>query len=34
MIKILLVDDQSLVRRGLKALLQFEDDFEVIGESG
>ncbi|MEQ9235692.1 response regulator [Coleofasciculus sp. E2-BRE-01] len=33
MIKIILVDDQSLVRRGLKALLQFEDDFEVIGEA-
>lgn len=33
MIKILLVDDQSLVRRGLKALLEFEDDLEVIGEA-
>ncbi|HBE19033.1 MAG TPA: DNA-binding response regulator [Cyanobacteria bacterium UBA11149] len=33
MIKILLVDDQSLIRRGLKALLNFEPDFQIIGEA-
>lgn len=33
MIKILLVDDQSLIRRGLKALLSFESDFQVVGEA-
>ena len=33
MIKILLVDDQSLIRRGLKALLSFEADFQVVGEA-
>jgi len=30
-IKILLVDDQPIVCEGLKTILQFEDDFEVIG---
>lgn len=33
MIKILLVDDQSLIRRGLKALLSFEADFQIVGEA-
>lgn len=33
MIKILLVDDQSLIRRGLKALLSFEVDFQIVGEA-
>ena len=33
MIHILLVDDQSLIRRGLKALLSFEADFQVVGEA-
>ena len=33
MIKILLVDDCSYVRRGLRLLLSCEDDFEVIGEA-
>ncbi|HBB31880.1 MAG TPA: DNA-binding response regulator [Cyanobacteria bacterium UBA8803] len=33
MIRILLVDDQSLIRRGLKAVLQFEEGLEVLGEA-
>ncbi len=32
-IKVLLVDDQSLIREGLKALLELESDLEVIGEA-
>ncbi len=32
-IKILLVDDHSLFRSGLKSLLQRQDDFEVVGEA-
>jgi DNA-binding NarL/FixJ family response regulator len=33
MIKILLVDDQDLIRRGMKALLKSDLDLEVIGEA-
>lgn len=33
MIKVLLVDDQSLIRQGLKALLELESDIEIIGEA-
>ena len=33
MITILLVDDQNLIRQGLKALLELESDLEVIGEA-
>jgi DNA-binding NarL/FixJ family response regulator len=33
MITILLVDDQNLIRQGLKALLELEPDLEVIGEA-
>lgn len=33
-IRIFLLDDHELVRRGLKDLLDQEDDVEVIGESG
>ncbi|MBD2436681.1 response regulator transcription factor [Nostoc sp. FACHB-110] len=33
MIKVLLVDDQSLIRQGLKALLELETDLEIIGEA-
>ncbi|MBH8562350.1 response regulator transcription factor [Nostoc sp. CENA67] len=33
MIKLLLVDDQSLIRQGLKALLELEPDIEVAGEA-
>lgn len=31
-IKILIVDDQKLIRQGLKTLLELEDDFVVVGE--
>ncbi len=34
MIRILLADDQHLVRGALAALLSLEDDFEVVGEVG
>ena len=33
-IRILLVDDHKLFRRGLSALLRNEPDFEVVGEAG
>lgn len=33
MIKILLVDDQNLIRQGLRALLELEPDLEVVGEA-
>lgn len=33
MIRILIVDDEILVRQGLKSLLMLEDDFEIIGEA-
>jgi DNA-binding NarL/FixJ family response regulator len=32
-IKVLLVDDEGLVRSGFKALLDAEDDIEVVGEA-
>jgi DNA-binding NarL/FixJ family response regulator len=32
MIRLLLVDDESLIRRGLKALLKLEADLEIVGE--
>jgi DNA-binding NarL/FixJ family response regulator len=32
-ISVLLVDDHTVVRQGLRALLQAEDDLEVIGEA-
>jgi DNA-binding NarL/FixJ family response regulator len=34
MIHLLLVDDQSLIRRGLKALLKPESELTVLGEAG
>ncbi len=34
MIRIMLLDDHQLVREGTKALLELEDDIEVVGESG
>jgi len=33
MIRLLLVEDQEIVRRGLKTLLQRKPDFEVVGEA-
>lgn len=33
MIRLLLVDDQSIVREGLSSLLQARDDLEVVGEA-
>lgn len=33
-IKIILADDHTLVRAGLKALLSLSAEFEVIGEAG
>ncbi|MCS7060447.1 MAG: response regulator transcription factor [Anaerolineae bacterium] len=32
-IRILIVDDQRLMREGLRMLLEMEDDFEVVGEA-
>ncbi|MFH7028307.1 MAG: response regulator [Heteroscytonema crispum UTEX LB 1556] len=33
MIKVLLVDDQNLIRQGLKALLELEPDLDIVGEA-
>jgi len=33
-LKIFLVDDHEVVRRGVRDLLEGEDDFEVVGEAG
>ena len=33
MISLLLVDDQNLIRQGLKALLELEPDLVVVGEA-
>ncbi|MFD1933814.1 MULTISPECIES: response regulator [Nonomuraea] len=33
MIKVLLADDQALIRAGFRALLEAEDDLEVVGEA-
>jgi len=33
-IRILLVDDEQMVRMGLRLILESEDDFEVVGEAG
>ncbi|MHC5596253.1 MAG: response regulator [Nostoc sp.] len=33
MIKVLLVDDQGLIRQGLRALLELEPDIEIVGEA-
>lgn len=34
MIRVALVDDQALVRAGFRALLEAEDDIEIVGEAG
>ncbi|GAB2836820.1 response regulator transcription factor [Actinocorallia aurea] len=34
MIRVVLVDDQPLLRSGFRALLDLEDDIEVVGEAG
>jgi DNA-binding NarL/FixJ family response regulator len=34
MIRIVLVDDQTLVRQGIQTLLELEDDLEVVGTAG
>jgi DNA-binding NarL/FixJ family response regulator len=33
MIEIILVDDQHLIRQGLKALLELEPDLQIVGEA-
>ncbi len=33
MIRILLVDDQQLIRDGLKTMIEFQEDMEVVGEA-
>ena len=34
MIRLLLVDDQSIIREGLSSLLQTQPDLEIVGEAG
>ena len=34
MIRVVLADDQALVRAGFRALLDAQDDIEVVGEAG
>ena len=33
MIRVVLVDDQQLIRAGLRMLLEAEDDIEIVGEA-
>ena len=34
MVKIVLVENQTLIREGLRALLEREEDFKIVGEAG
>ena len=34
MIRVVVVDDEALVRRGLTLLLRLEPDLDVVGEAG
>lgn len=34
MIRVLIADDQPLIRAGLRGILELESDFEVVGEAG
>ena len=34
MIRVLLADDQALIRSGIRALLEAEDDIDIVGEVG
>ena len=33
-IRVFLLDDHEVVRRGLREMLEAEDDMEVVGEAG
>ena len=33
MIKVLLVDDQTLIRQGIRLLLEIEPDIQVVGQA-
>ena len=33
-IRVFLLDDHEIVRRGLRELLEAEDDLEIVGEAG
>ena len=33
-VRLIIADDQSMIRAGLRALLEAEPDIEVVGEAG
>ena len=33
-IRVLIADDHALLRQGIKRVLNFEDDIDVVGETG